>query len=243
MVETDNRMWIDTRWHDTCFSMVIMFSTVAINSEENGMLTSLVVAAIMFVPAAFCTIAFGAMLFDRSGRLARFFLPVEKIAPRQPAKPTATVAPYIAPSDRTPTAAPPNERPPEEVVPMAEVVPAGADLGSVSVPITVSLTSLRVEMTNFDLDIYDDKILFDLIFTNHTKDRIRAFKGYLVFWDLFDAEIFRMQITMNKPIGPGKSTRWAGEFQHNQFMPDQIHLASFKVDDLRVSIDKPQIAR
>ena len=56
---------------------------------------------------------------------------------------------------------------------------------NVSLPITVQLKTIFDQMTNFDLDIYDDKMLFDLVFTNHTGKRIRAFKGDLEFWDVF----------------------------------------------------------
>ena len=217
----------------------MVFGGTASATGETGFIFGAVLGIALFGTAALCTAIVGAVLFDKSGRLIRW------LASRndQP-KAKTPLTPFVAPTDRIDQSVVAGDLTPAvaEPLPPVKVETTSTSVRKFAVPISAQLTTLFVQMTNYDLDIYDDKILFDLVFTNHTDRRIRAFKGDLVFWDLFDAEIFRMGLTMNTPIKAGRTAKWSGEFQYNQFVPEQIHLAGFKASDLKVSIDNPQIA-
>ena len=224
-------------------AMAITFFMLGANSPNGSLLPSMLVGALLFVPAAVCTIAIGSMIRNNKGYVASLFAPNNTTTTENPI--AAAPAPYIPPTKRQEEIQHTGNNTPihdAEIIASPVTPQVVTEIDNVPVPISVHLKTIFVQMTNFDLEIYDDKMLFDLVFTNHTGSRIRAFKGDLVFWDLFDAEIFRIGITMNTPIKSGKTAKWSGEFQYNQFQSDHIHLAGFKASDLRVSLDKPQIA-
>jgi hypothetical protein len=219
------------------FAAIMVFGGTTSATGETGFIYGAVLGVALFGSAALCSAIVGAVLFDNSGRLIRWLASRNDHQPKAKTPP----APFVAPTDRIDQSV--VEAPViAEPLPPVKVKTTSTSVRKFAVPISAQLTTLFVQMTNYDLDIYDDKILFDLVFTNHTDRRIRAFKGDLVFWDLFDAEVFRMGLTMNTPIKAGRSVKWSGEFQYNQFVPEQIHLAGFKASDLKVSIDNPQIA-
>ncbi|WP_231742594.1 hypothetical protein [Stieleria varia] len=107
--------------------------------------------------------------------------------------------------------------------------------------IKVELVGKSLIPENYDLEIYEDRIEFELRFHNISGDNIRAVKGDLVFSDLFDAEIFRIGITMNDPITPGKFATWSGGFPYNQFDREHAHFAGFKSEDLQLHLDNEKV--
>ena len=111
-----------------------------------------------------------------------------------------------------------------------------------------SSKSIRIELINKDLvladgsrSIYQSHINFTLHVHNISNTKIRAVKGDLVFHDLFDAEIFRIGITMNNPIKPGKFEVWSGGFEYNEFLPEHVHFAGFNANDLTLTLDNEKI--
>lgn len=107
--------------------------------------------------------------------------------------------------------------------------------------VKVELVAKHLILQNYDLEIYEDRILFELRFHNISKDKIRALKGDLVFSDLFDEEVFRIGITMNEPVLPGKSCNWSGGFAYNQFLPEHVHFAGFKAEDMHVHLENERV--
>lgn len=102
---------------------------------------------------------------------------------------------------------------------------------------------VEVELVNKALVAgdYGDQISFEIKFHNLSGRKIRAIKGDLVFLDLFDAEVFRIEATINKMIDPGNFSVWIGGFSCNQFMPNHIHFAQFKTEDLQLYLDDEKI--
>jgi hypothetical protein len=107
--------------------------------------------------------------------------------------------------------------------------------------VRVELIEKHLILEDYELEIYESRINFELRFHNISKDKIRAVKGDLVFCDLFDAEIFRIGITMNDPIAPGKFSIWSGGFPYNQFDREHAHFAGFKKEDLHLYLDNEKV--
>ncbi|MEM9009091.1 MAG: hypothetical protein AAGE59_36995 [Cyanobacteria bacterium P01_F01_bin.86] len=112
-----------------------------------------------------------------------------------------------------------------------------------STMVKVELVDIHLVPENYDLDIHEDRIEFELRFHNTSGDKIRAVKGDLVFHDLFDAEIFRIGITMNDPIAPGNFTTWSGGFPYDEFDCEHTHFARFKTEDLQLHLDNEKVVR
>lgn len=49
---------------------------------------------------------------------------------------------------------------------------------------------------------------FDFEFTSHLEKPVRAFKGIVVFQDLFGQEIMRLDVTVEDPVTRGRTVRW-----------------------------------
>lgn len=107
--------------------------------------------------------------------------------------------------------------------------------------VRVELVDIHLLLEDYDLEIYESRINFELRFHNLLEAPIRAVKGELVFSDLFDAEVFRIGITMNTPIPPGEFATWSGGFPYNQFDREQAHLAGFKKEDLQIHLANERV--
>ena len=90
-------------------------------------------------------------------------------------------------------------------------------------------------------DIFEDTITFSLRFSNTTNKSVRAIKGVVVFKDLFNAEVFRIAITLNEHIQANGSINWSGGFSYNQFLPDHVQFRGFEASDLKVQLVEQQV--
>lgn len=108
--------------------------------------------------------------------------------------------------------------------------------------VAVSLTKKQLRPANLDAGVYEPKLLFSIDIRNLTSKPIRAVKGDLVFSDLFQADIFRVAVTINNKIKPRGTTRWDGEMTYNEFIPEQVHFAGFAVEDLKVRLEDESVA-
>lgn len=109
--------------------------------------------------------------------------------------------------------------------------------------VKVELVAKHLAPGNYDNGIYEDRIEFQIRFHNISRGNIRAVKGDLVFRDLFDAEIFRIGITMNDPIAPGQFATWSGGFPYNEFDREHAHFVGFKTEDLQLHLDNEKVVR
>lgn len=107
--------------------------------------------------------------------------------------------------------------------------------------ISVQLTKKSLQLSNSDAGIYQDSLLFSIALSNLTPKHIRAVKGDLVFSDLFDADIFRVGITVNEKIKPKALVKWDGVMPYNQFIPEHVHFAGYAPEDLKVRLDNESV--
>jgi hypothetical protein len=86
-----------------------------------------------------------------------------------------------------------------------------------------------------------DQISFALKWTNLGEREIRAFTGVLVFRDLFDRPIQRVNLTYEDGLKPGEVKSWEGAIRYRQFNDGDIRLRSIELKDLGVTFEPRQI--
>lgn len=82
--------------------------------------------------------------------------------------------------------------------------------------------------------VYDDAIWFDIIWdTSNLKKPLRAVKGILVFADLFGEPRYRVKLTINEPLEPGRQFSQTGiGFNYNQFSEEHRWMRSTEFADM-----------
>lgn len=94
------------------------------------------------------------------------------------------------------------------------------------------LTNKRFQKSDFSKGIYEDAIWFDINWdTSDLKQKTRAVKGILIIGDIFGEPQFRLNMTINDPLTPGKNYTQQGiGFDYNQFTDSHKW---FRVTDLK----------
>ncbi len=103
-------------------------------------------------------------------------------------------------------------------------------------PVSVRLISKR-----FHPGQYDNQILFELAFTSALPKAAHAFTGVVVFQDLFDRDIMRVNITIENPVVPGGSVKWSGGVDYNQLTANHQRLRSIPQSGLRTKFELEQV--
>jgi len=85
------------------------------------------------------------------------------------------------------------------------------------------------------------KMIFSIKVHNHADRPVRAIKGTIIFTDLFDADVFRISVTINKKIEPQKNITWEGEMTYNCFNEAQSLFAGFAKDDMKLIFEEENI--
>jgi hypothetical protein len=85
--------------------------------------------------------------------------------------------------------------------------------------IHLTLSNKKFQQSDFSRGIYEDAIWFDINWdTSGLLRKTRAVKGVLVIGDVFGEPQFRLNMTINDPLTPGKSyTQHGVGFDYNQF--------------------------
>jgi hypothetical protein len=78
-----------------------------------------------------------------------------------------------------------------------------------------------------------DTITTEITFANHLGKDVRAFKGYITFSDLFGEQIMKVTLNISEPIKAGKTLKWPGEIQYNQFLDYHRKLKEISGEDLQ----------
>ena len=103
--------------------------------------------------------------------------------------------------------------------------------------ISIAVSNKRYDPANPNLGSFEDHIWFDCAYTL-SKDAkpTRALKGTLEFADLFGEIRFRIQITLNEPLTPGKPLAQPGiGFAYNSFLADHQWLLETDLKNMRCS--------
>jgi len=103
--------------------------------------------------------------------------------------------------------------------------------------IAVTISNKRYDPANPSLGSFEDHVWFDCAYTLSTDAKpTRAVKGTLEFADLFGEIRFRIQITLNESLTPGKSLAQPGiGFSYNQFLPEHQWILGTDLKDMRCS--------
>jgi hypothetical protein len=92
-------------------------------------------------------------------------------------------------------------------------------------------------------ETYQDGIYFDITLdTSHLKKPTRAVKGDIIFSDLFGAEKFRLNWTVNQPLTPGTSYTENGVgFNYNQFEESNNWVRNTELKDMTFQFEVSDI--
>ena len=82
--------------------------------------------------------------------------------------------------------------------------------------------------------IYEDCINIKFRFENKCTTDIRAFRGKVVFRDLFGEEIFTTGLTYDEGVDAGKTKTWPGSIDYNQFKDDHRKLRNTDLENMSV---------
>jgi len=87
--------------------------------------------------------------------------------------------------------------------------------------VTVTLVSKNELARNFQAGRYSDQQQFVIGAENKSQKTIVGVSGELEFVDLFGKVVGAVNFRMSEKIEPGKTARWTGVRDYNQFIPEQ----------------------
>lgn len=125
------------------------------------------------------------------------------------------------------------------------------DSKETSSPIHPMLTNKKFQKSDFSKGIYEDAIWFDINWdTSQLEQATRAVKGILIIADIFGEPQFRLNMTINDSLTPGKNYKQQGVgFDYNQFTDSHKWFRvtdlkdmtfGFSIKDIIYSDDKPK---
>jgi len=108
--------------------------------------------------------------------------------------------------------------------------------------IGVRLLNKRFMPSNWQASRYEDQVLLEFEYSNLTEKEIRAFTGTVVFKDIFERPFLRVNLTVDDPIPPGRSTKDTDRgLKTNQFADEHQKLIATDLKDLRVDFEVESI--
>ncbi|WP_202841849.1 hypothetical protein [Luteimonas saliphila] len=98
-----------------------------------------------------------------------------------------------------------------------------------------SLVALSISKKRFDRGDYEEHIWFDCLYTlSQNSKPTRAVKGSIEFCDLFGDVKFRLQVTINDPMTPGRPLPNPGiGFTFNQFIPEHQWMLATDLSNMK----------
>lgn len=81
---------------------------------------------------------------------------------------------------------------------------------------------------------YEDYITYKFAIQNKSDKDFRAIKGTLIFTDLFDDEITRINFKYDQPIKAGETVNWNATTDYNQFKDEDKTMRNKDLKDLKV---------
>lgn len=83
------------------------------------------------------------------------------------------------------------------------------------------------------ISLNTNSVNFDLTFTNSSDYQIRAFKGVIVFKDIFGDEFKRINLEYDQTISGGSFVEWNGEYKVNPTVAEDIKLRDTDFENLQ----------
>jgi len=85
---------------------------------------------------------------------------------------------------------------------------------------------------------YSDHLGFNLLLVNHTKKDIKAVQGIMIFTDLFDIEILRIRMTIEKNVSAGQTVKNNDySMELNQFKSEHHRLKTIDIKNLKAWLE------
>jgi hypothetical protein len=82
---------------------------------------------------------------------------------------------------------------------------------------------------------YQEYITYKFVLKNKTEKDLRAVKGTLMFFNLFDDEIKRISFVYDQPILAGQEVTWNATTEYNQFIDSDQALKNKDLKDMKLS--------
>lgn len=81
---------------------------------------------------------------------------------------------------------------------------------------------------------WQEFLTFSFALENRSDKDIRAFKGRVVFTDLFDEEIYSLNLTYDEHLPAGETVNWDVRTNYNPYMNNDVLLKSKSLQDLKI---------
>lgn len=94
--------------------------------------------------------------------------------------------------------------------------------------------SLTVSVVSKDFveSRFQEYITYKFAFENKSDKAIRAFKGRIVFNDVFDEEISSLNLKYDQPIPAGETIVWNAQSDYNEFIDKDVRLKNKSMNDI-----------
>lgn len=100
----------------------------------------------------------------------------------------------------------------------------------------LTVTIFKKGFSEYD---YDEYITMTFAFQNKTDKAIRAFTGVMVFNDLFDKEIKKLNLTYDDGVPASGRKNWPAQMDYNQFRDEDTSLKNKDLADIKL-VWKPE---
>jgi len=94
--------------------------------------------------------------------------------------------------------------------------------------------NVTVFQKGFSSGDFQSHITLKFAFDNKSDKIIRAFTGIVVFTDLFDKEIQKIDLTYDEKIPANKTVNWSASIEFNRFQDGDITLRDKPLENLKV---------
>ncbi|MBA7640706.1 hypothetical protein ES703_48377 [subsurface metagenome] len=120
-----------------------------------------------------------------------------------------------------------------ESSPMASETKQEVSPNELKEKVDVELIGKGFISSDWERGIYDDYITMKLRFINKTDKDIKGVQGKIIFYDIFDNEIDRTDISYDKGIPKNESKIWDGQIKYNQFRESDKKLRATEFESLK----------
>ena len=139
----------------------------------------------------------------------------------------ATLVGTASPVPEPTTTASPVPEPTTTASPVPEPTTTTVQGDESEIPIQISLVK-----KGFSDGRIEDNITLEFLFQSSLAKDVRAFTGVVVFQDLFERDIMRVNLTVEDGLTAGGTATWEGAIDYNQFMDRHQRLRTVDQADL-----------
>ena len=101
--------------------------------------------------------------------------------------------------------------------------------------LTMAVSDMTFVPSNARAGRYQDSFSLSIALQNNTEKDMSGIKGTVVFADMFDDEIKRVNLSVDDSIAAGQAIRWEGNLGYNQFMDNDVKLRNTELAKMKIS--------